>query len=474
MLSDYRRYLLKIRNSLIRCGVGLEVIDTQDYEELFYLGEKLSDLLWFYSVLEISGSEDRLREFIFPLNSSYRGNLRDTYFEDYLVYRLDYMKISASDAITKSQLDSKEPEEAVVNNPISLFLQKLNSVEDTEEDEFLNEGTKDDKSLNEEPKEVVNNPLPLFLQKLNSVEDTEEDEFLNEEPEEDCFSNWLNAEDELEEEYEPEEEECHSNWCGAEDELEEEYELEEEECHSNWCNAEEGYGDTIDEDVDLEGDEFISHNSVDCEEEEDSPSSWRNIEELDEEPYEESTSNWGNFDDDEVAIKEDTSNTWGTYNEQEYDADTSYTESEEDSFSNWGGSDDELFSTEEDEEGEEDSFSNWGSSDEVEEDDSISEYIEEDSFSNWGSNEEMGNDYDDNEGNDFGSWGTSYETSSPPINNSDTVNSPVKKSKLDYEIESNEKTAEVIKKIASGILGGSSIFKYKLSEKLKNKGSIQD
>ena len=453
MLSDYRRYLLKIRNSLIRCGVGLEIIDTQDYEELFYLGEKLSDLLWFYSVLEISGSEDRLREFIFPLNSSsYRGNLRDTYFEDYLVYRLDYMKISASDAITESQLDSKEPKEAVVNNPIPLFLQKLNSVEDTEEDEFLNEGTKGDKSLNEEPKEVVNNPLPLFLQKLNSVEDTEEDEFLNEEPEEDCYSNWLNAEDELEEEYE----------------------LEEEECHSNWCNAEDGYGDTIDEDVDLEGDEFISHNSVDCGEEEDSPSPWRNIEELDEEPYEESTSNWGTFEDDEVAIKEDTSNTWGTYNEQEYDVDTSYSESEEDSFSNWGGSDDELLSTEEDEEGEEDSFSNWGSSDEVEEDDSISEYIEEDSFSNWGSNEEMGNDYDDNEGNDFGSWGTSYETSSPPINNSDTVNSPVKKSKLDYEIESNEKTAEVIKKIASGILGGSSIFKYKLSEKLKNKGSIQD
>lgn len=434
MLSDYRRYLLKIRNSLIRCGVGLEIIDTQDYEELFYLGEKLSDLLWFYSVLEISGSEDRLREFIFPLNSSYRGNLRDTYFEDYLVYRLDYMKISASDAITKSQLDSKEPEEAVVNNPI-----------------------------------------PLFLQKLNSVEDTEEDEFLNEEPEEECYSNWLNAEDELEEEYELEEEEEHySNWCGAEDGSEEGYELEEEECHSNWCNAEEGYDDTIDEDVDLEGDEFVSHNSVDCEEEEDSSSPWGNVEELDEEPYEESTSNWGNFDDDEVDIKEDTSNTWGTYNEQEYDVDTSYTESEEDSFSNWGGSDDELFSTEEDEEGEEDSFSNWGSSDEVEEDDSISEYIEEDSFSNWGSNEEMGNDYDDNEGNDFGSWGTSYETSSPPINNSDTVNSPVKKSKLDYEIESNEKTAEVIKKIASGILGGSSIFKYKLSEKLKNKGSIQD
>ena len=49
-----------------------------------------------------------------------------------------------------------------------------------------------------------------------------------------------------------------------------------------------------------------------------------------------------------------------------------------------------------------------------------------------------------------------------------------KKSKLDYEIESNEKTAKIIEKIALGIFGKGNTIKSKISEKIKNMDENQD
>lgn len=416
MLSDYKRYLLKIRNSLVRCGVELDIKDVQGYEEIFYLGEKLSDLLWFYSVLEISGSEDRLRGFLFPLNSFYKSSLRDKYFEEYLIYRAGYMEISASDAIMRSKLEEVKEEKVVeqVPNTIS-FIQNMQSKFESEiEDEFI--GSSD------------------------------EEEF------EDDFGNWGSSDEE-------EGIELDNDEFVSYDSNEE---IEDDEEFSNWGNSE-------------DEDEFIDNSSSE-----------------DEEEYEEDDfGTWGNSDSEEeiedsveetIEEEYDDFGSWGSSDEEEeFVEDEVYEDTEEDVFGSWGSSEEEEEEEEytppsEDEEEYEDDFGSWGSSDEENEEIAEQSYEdEEDAFGSWGSSEEKDTDYEDQDGSDFGSWGESCETSdSPKSSNIDDRISKPKKSKLDYEIESNEKTAKVIEKIATGIFSKGGLFKSRVSEKFKNMDENQE
>lgn len=426
MLSDYKRYLLKIRNSLVRCGVDLDVKDVQDYTEIFYLGEKLSDLLWFYSVLEISGSEDRLRGFLFPLNSFYKSSLRDKYFEDYLLFRAGYMEISASDAIMRSNLEEVKEEKISepVPNTISFIQNMQSKFKLEEEDEFV--GT------------------------------SEDDEF------EDDFGSWGSSYEEELEEVELDDDEFVSYDSSEDDEFIE-YNSEDGEEFSKWGNSE-------------EGDDFIVNSSSE------------------DEGYEDDFSNWGSSDGEEEVIDnteeivddEDDFGNWGSSeDEEEFIEDTQQGEyeEEEDSFGTWGSDDvedEEDFSNQSEEvedEEYEDSFGSWGNFEEDDNQEIDEQYgeEEEDAFGSWGSSEESDTDCEDQDGNDFGSWGESSETSDS--SKSQTIidkNSNSKKSKLDYEIESNEKTAKVIERIASGIFSKGGLFKSKVSEKFKNMEENQD
>ena len=94
MLEDYRKYLLGIRNNLIQCGVEFPVTPCMEYRELFELGCNLDSLLWFYSVLEISGSEDRLRGFFLPLGNHFKDKMKKAYYDEFQLFLKEYNKLS--------------------------------------------------------------------------------------------------------------------------------------------------------------------------------------------------------------------------------------------------------------------------------------------------------------------------------------------------------------------------------------------
>lgn len=417
MISDYQKYLLKIRNSLIRSGVELNIEDISDYGDLFHFGEKLSDLLWFYSILEISGSEDKLKDFMFPLNSHYSTSLRDKYFEEYLLYRADYMSISASDLVFGGRkeediwanISSKEENDSVED----VWSNILDSSSNEEEDNLVEEvpwDIKNSYSLNDS---LDDDDEFIDSSESSSIKEVKEVNILRTEPfGDDEFIIYGDKEDTKVETIEDEEDEF-INWGSSEDEKDTENEEDtlEEDGFVNWSNSDE-------EEIVEEEDDFV---------------------------------NWGSSDDD-ISEEED----------EEY----------EDTFSSWGNSDesDDIEEPSEEEYEDEDVFGSWGSSedDDTIEDSAEDDYEEEDVFGNWGSSEETSTDSDELDGTGVVGRASTLNTSSIPSKNTDGTNVKARKSKLEYEMESNEKTAKVIEKIATGIFSKGGLLKSKVSEKFKN------
>lgn len=83
MLEDYTRYLVSIRDSLIQCGVSFPVTPIESYIDVLDLGAKLDSMLWYYSMLEISGSRKSLRGFLLPLGRCYLFEMRRRAYEEY-------------------------------------------------------------------------------------------------------------------------------------------------------------------------------------------------------------------------------------------------------------------------------------------------------------------------------------------------------------------------------------------------------
>lgn len=111
MFSDYRKYLLRIRNNLIQCGVEFPVERVSSYREVFELGCKLEEVLWYYSILEVSGSEDALRGFFLPLNGYYRDRVRRLSYLEFSEFLKDYDKISVSGRLKAKKSVEKLKEE---------------------------------------------------------------------------------------------------------------------------------------------------------------------------------------------------------------------------------------------------------------------------------------------------------------------------------------------------------------------------
>lgn len=106
MLGDYRSYLLGLRNSLIRCGVEVPINPIDSYRDLFYEGIRLDNILWYYSVLAVSGSENALSGFILPLNGYYKERMRQLFYEEFLGYLPEYKKISKAHMVSYAEEQS--------------------------------------------------------------------------------------------------------------------------------------------------------------------------------------------------------------------------------------------------------------------------------------------------------------------------------------------------------------------------------
>ena len=317
MLSDYRAYLLNIRNNLIKCGVDLEVKDISSYEEVFYFGEMLSDLLWFYSVLSIGGSDDRLRGFLFPINHINNDcndteELEDDEFISYVVLEEVNDTNELEEVNDTNELEDDDTEELEDDEFISysIFTEGIVSKDEDysviprkgeeleDGDYFIEYGIEDITEITSEvldSEEVINEVTP---RKGEELEDG------------DYFIEYGILEED--------------NYNEDEKEYEDEF--------SSW-------GDT-DEDEDL---------NLIVEEYEDEFSSWGSS---DEEEYEDESPNWGNTEECIEEDNEDTFESWGSSDEEEYEDEDL---EDEDTLESWGNTDegeDEYNDTDED-------FSSW-------------------------------------------------------------------------------------------------------------------
>lgn len=144
MLEDYRSYLTNVRNNLIQCGVEFPINPLNTYSELFYLGLQLDEVLWYYHILAVSGSEEALVGCMFPLRGYYKEKMRQVFYCEFRDFLQDYKKISTM--YTLLQGYKSNDEEISFDEEIDLF-----------EDEEVAENKTIEESLTQEtkPQEVL-------------------------------------------------------------------------------------------------------------------------------------------------------------------------------------------------------------------------------------------------------------------------------------------------------------------------------
>lgn len=164
MFSEYRDYILNIRNSLIRNGIELGIDPTDDYEKLFYLGEGLGQILWLYNIFGRVGDDLALSDTLLPLNDTYDQKIRRRVFEKFCENEVD-LRV-ANEGYNKDEIidlwgtvEKEKPTEvvgAIENIPTTLkekLSQMLNKVSKEKGKEIKCESeVKEDREIKEESK----------------------------------------------------------------------------------------------------------------------------------------------------------------------------------------------------------------------------------------------------------------------------------------------------------------------------------
>lgn len=177
MLSKYTSYLLNIRNNLIQCGVEVPVVPVQNYEDVFKLEQELDDILWFYRILSISGSEYALKDFFLPLNGYFKERMRHIYYQEFLEFLEDYKTLGVEEVRSKYisngggaiyNKDNSEEELITLEEPQEDFQDEDNFHDEEEENE--------DYSLQEHEEDLS------LENNYNNEEDTDEDDLGEDNP----------------------------------------------------------------------------------------------------------------------------------------------------------------------------------------------------------------------------------------------------------------------------------------------------
>lgn len=115
MLEDYTRYLVSIRDSLIQCGVSFPVTPIESYIDVLDLGARLDSVLWYYSMLEISGSRKSLRGFLLPLGRCYLFEMRRRAYEEYkgIIATYDVLRVKPEKNVKNLEKGSSTQENMV-------------------------------------------------------------------------------------------------------------------------------------------------------------------------------------------------------------------------------------------------------------------------------------------------------------------------------------------------------------------------
>ena len=353
MYSEYEKYLLNIRNSLIQNGIEFPEITKgdMDYYELFKLGIKLSDILLYYRVLAVSGSGDGLENFFLPINTSYVDKIRGICYSEFVsdvlpTYKKLSLGIEPEEETDDVALEEDDATEEVSSDFSEDLFNSMFEEDSTEEDE--SDGTDDSiendfdatiKQRLKENTECVPNGVYLeesegerpFKRYSDDIVYTERGIFLDDEPavEESDYSEVGYSESSYDEDEEgsyPEE----SDYSDEEDEYEEsDYSDEEDDYEeSDYSNEEDEY-----EESDYSNEEDDYEESDYSDEEDEYEESDYSDDDLEESDY----SNEGD-DYEESDYSEDEED---DYSEDEYQ-ESDYSEDDEDDYEESDYSEDEY------------------------------------------------------------------------------------------------------------------------------------
>lgn len=102
MYSDYKNYIIHIRDNLIQCGVNISKglsYNFDDYYTLFKVCIKLEDILLFYKILAVTGSNSMLKKFFLPLNVTYKNEIRNSCYNEFISNILPNYKFLTGDDV---------------------------------------------------------------------------------------------------------------------------------------------------------------------------------------------------------------------------------------------------------------------------------------------------------------------------------------------------------------------------------------
>lgn len=190
MYSEYEKYLLGIRNSLIQNGIEFPEAtkESMDYLELFKLGIKLNDILLYYKVLAISGSGDGLEDFILPINTSYVDKMRGICYSEFVTSVLpDYKALSLGIEPEEEPDDIDFEEEEVDTSKVADSSEDLfNSMFEEDEEDGINNEDLGNNSIEDKfdanVKQLLQEsnikyvPNGVYVEDIKSLTDTAKDE----------------------------------------------------------------------------------------------------------------------------------------------------------------------------------------------------------------------------------------------------------------------------------------------------------
>lgn len=397
-MEVYKEYLLTIRNSLIQCGVGLPLKDDYTYEELFELSEVIDQILWYYSILAVSNSRNKLKGFIFSLDNTYMSVMRRMLYQEYCETQKDYKGIFAED-LESSKWESEENDSSEDGYSEDGYQEDDQEdkdqedgyrVDDQDEDGYQeDEEQEDDQEDDQEEEDQVDaqdqeaalndfRSLILSRKKTNPIED--------EKP----VSQPVSQFDELDDEDFP-------DWGDSDDEEEEEADEEVQGSSS------EGYNNSPKE---SEGVTYISKDSMsidekgfyvyDGDEEDDDPDPFFNEKGEDEEDEDD-------VDFPEMGEDDDVDSELEGWDEDSDDATEEQSDefNEDDMFPD-NEDEDDIFGEDSEEEDDEDLFPDWNTDDEDENQDESPDVV---NLPNKGNADSVGSLDDADEDDLFPSWG---------------------------------------------------------------------
>ena len=446
MYIDYERYIISIRDNLIQCGINLskEVsLDLGDYKNLFSLSIKLNEILEFYRVLAVSGSEYMLENFFLPLSDTYKDRMRSICYAEYMSNILpDYKKLLGAERI---DVDSDEDISIKDTSYNEINWQGSKSVEEDENlsdfDDLFGDSRSnilDDLGNSSMGTDEDSDPLAMFANRFKSVDDVvdyegDSDEESYEDTDEDLFGSVpYDSEEYDEESYEESEGDSDGDLFGntpydSEDDEYDDFIFEDEE------TVEDGYSEDSDEYLfgsgygDDDEDEYSEDTDEDL-----FGSTPYDSEEEDEDDY--SESDYSDSEDDEESLF---GSDYSEDDEEEY-SESDYSDDDEEEYSESDYSDDD----------EEDYLESDYSEDE-EEEYSESVYDEEDDY--------LESDYSEDEEDDY-----------PQVSNSSSNTTP--KPVTDIKTPKGETDfGDVIQDTTNKVLTG--IKKGMIEFLNKNKGS---